>query len=79
MAGKHTGIRKNTGLQGLYHPNPVLQLSATETFFFINTTKFMNANVVGICKLGCCEKIKIGIVASINKIKLPFDIGFNTL
>ena len=27
--------------------------------------------------LGCCEKIKIGIVASINKIKLPFDMGFN--
>src|SRR6218665_2238924 len=33
------------------------------------------------CGLGCCEclckKIKIGIVPSNHKIKLPFDIGFN--
>ena len=29
--------------------------------------------------VGCCEKIKIGIVASINKIKLPFDMGFNKI
>jgi len=35
------------------------------------------------CISGCCEclcrKIKIGIVASINKIKLPFDMGFNKI
>ena len=29
--------------------------------------------------LGCCEKIIIGIVASINQIKLPFDMGFNEI
>jgi len=27
--------------------------------------------------LGCCEKLKIGIVPSNSKIKLPFDMGFN--
>jgi len=26
-----------------------------------------------------CKKIKIGIVASINKVKLPFDMGFNKI
>ena len=31
------------------------------------------------CTLGCCEKIKIGIVPSNRKIKLPFDIGFNKI
>ena len=31
------------------------------------------------CPLWSCEKIKIGIVASINKIKLPFDMGFNKI
>jgi len=25
------------------------------------------------------QKIKIGIVASINKMKLPFDMGFNKM
>ena len=25
------------------------------------------------------QKIKIGIVTSINKIKLPFDMGFNKI
>ena len=29
--------------------------------------------------LGCCERNKIAIVASINKIKLPFDIGFSKM
>jgi|SRR6218665_278154 len=29
--------------------------------------------------VGCCEKIKIGIVASINKIKLSSDMGFNKI
>jgi len=35
------------------------------------------------CALGCfeclCKKIIIGIVASNNKIKLPFDMGFNKI
>ena len=31
------------------------------------------------CTVGCCEKIKIGIVASINKLKLAFDMGFNKI
>jgi len=31
------------------------------------------------CTLGCCEKIKIGIVPSNHKIKLPFDMVFNKI
>ena len=27
----------------------------------------------------CAKDVKIGIVASINKIKLPFDMGFNRI
>jgi len=33
---------------------------------------------LGCCKF-LCKNIKIGIVASINKIKSPFDMGFNKI
>ena len=31
------------------------------------------------CTLRCCEKLKIAIVPSNHKIKLPFDMGFNKI
>jgi len=38
----------------------------------------INSSVL-ICILGCCEKIKIGIVPSNHKIKLSFDMGFKKI
>src|SRR6218665_2109281 len=32
-----------------------------------------------LCRLGCCEKLKIGIVPSNHKIKLPFNMDFNKI
>ena len=33
----------------------------------------------GASLIGCCEKIKIGIVPYNHKIKFPFDMGFNKI
>src|SRR6218665_234239 len=55
-----------------------LHCSVSYRWGYLNTHLSTYTYTLGCCEC-LCKKIKIGIVPSNSKIKLPFDMGFNKI